>query len=264
MKRSQQSGVRQSLAASEARARRAATTAEAWRGYKRRSFALLALAEGDTVLDVGCGAGEDARELARLVPGVAVIGVDAREEAVAEARRQTLGIPRPIEFRVGDACRLDFEDAAFDACRADRVFHHLAEPGKALAEMIRVARPGGRVVVSDTDYETLVVDAPDPGVTRRIVTHHADRMESGRVGRALWRLFRDAGLRDVEVAPYAAIATAYDEEVLKLREKAERAAEAGVIAPEDAARWLASLEEADRAGGFFCALTTFTVRGRRP
>ncbi|HZE89449.1 MAG TPA: methyltransferase domain-containing protein, partial [Verrucomicrobiae bacterium] len=106
--------------------------AEAWRGYKPTSFALLALESGDSVLDVGCGTGEDARDLARLVPGVSVLGIDARAETVAEAERLTLGLPRAVDFRVGDAHRLDVEAASVDAVRADKVFHHLEDPAKAL------------------------------------------------------------------------------------------------------------------------------------
>ena len=239
------------------------TAEEAWLGYKARSFDLLALAAGDHVLDVGCGTGEDARTIAGRFPGVSVIGVDASEEKIREARARALGLPRPVDFRAGDACALPFEVETFDACRADRVFHHLVDPEKALAEMARVTRPGGRVVVSDTDYDSLVVEALDLGLTGRILAHHADRMESGRIGRRLPGLFLDVGLGAVAVTPYAAVATEYDEEVLKLRDKAERAAAAGAIAPADAARWVESLIEADRAGRFVCAQIVLTVYGRK-
>jgi ubiquinone/menaquinone biosynthesis C-methylase UbiE len=239
------------------------TTEDAWLGYKARSFELLALADGDHVLDVGCGTGEDARTIAGQFPGVSVIGIDASEDKIREARARTLGLPRPVDFRVGDAYALPFEDETFDACLADRVFHHLVDPEKALAEMARVTRPGGRVVVSDTDYDSLVVEALELGLTRRILAHHADRMESGRIGRRLPGLFLDAGLGPVAVTPYAAVATAYDEEVLKLRDKAERAAAAGAIAPADATRWVGSLIEADRTGRFVCAQIVLTVCGRK-
>ena len=96
--------------------------------------------------------------------------------SVADANAQTLGLPRPVEFRVGDADALPFEDATFDACRADRVFHHLVDPAKALAEMTRVTRAGGRIAVSDTDYDSLVVEAVDRELTHRILQHHADRL----------------------------------------------------------------------------------------
>jgi ubiquinone/menaquinone biosynthesis C-methylase UbiE len=235
------------------------TAREAWRGYKPRSFELLALSEGDHVLDVGCGTGEDARVLAETTRGVSVVGVDT-EEKVREAQRLTLGIPRPVEFRVGDAHHLEFEDGTFDACRADKVFHHLDDPRKALAEMVRVARPGGRIVVSDTDYETLIVDAPDRGLTRRILNAFCDSL-GGWIGRRLPALFTDAGLARVEVVPYTAVVAEYDEEVVRLRDKAERAREAGAVSDAEAGAWLASIEEAAGAGRFFCALTIFTVRG---
>lgn len=240
------------------------TAAEAWLGYKPRSFTLLELAEGDQVLDLGCGTGDDARELARLVRGVSVTGVDSDATKIAEAHRRSLGVPRPVEFRVSDGSRLELEDDVFDACRADRVFHHLDDPSKVLAEMVRVARSGARIVVSDTDYETLIVDAPDPLVTRRIVAHHAERMPSGRIGRRLPRLLREVGLEGIEVFPYTAVVTEYDEEVVKLRDKAEHARQAGEISDAECAGWVASLEEAARAGRFFCALTVFSVRGWKP
>ncbi|MGH7319219.1 MAG: methyltransferase domain-containing protein [Candidatus Rokuibacteriota bacterium] len=239
------------------------TAKEAWSGYKAESYALLELAEGDHVLDVGCGTGDDARALALRARGASVVGVDVSEAKIGEAQTLTLGLPWPVEFRVGDAHRLDFEAGAFDACRADKVFHHLEDPRKALDEMVRVARVGARTVVSDVDYETLVVDAPDSTLTRRIVSHHADRMPSGRIGRRLAALFHDAGLESVGVFPYTAIVTEYVEDVVRLRDKAERAREDGAASASEAEAWLASIEAAARAGRFFCALTVFTVRGRK-
>jgi SAM-dependent methyltransferase len=241
-----------------------ATPAEAWRAYKARSFALLELAEGDSLLDVGCGTGEDARLLAGQAPGVAVVGVDAAEETIAEAHRGTLGLPRPVDFQVGDAGRLPFDAESFDAVRADKVFHHLDDPAKALGEMVRVARPGARVVVSDVDYDTLVVEGPPPGLSRRVLGHHADRMPSGRVGRRLPALFRGAGLGGVEVFPEAVVVTACDETVVRLRDKAQAAREAGVVSAAEAEGWLAAAADADAAGRFLCALIVFTARGRKP
>jgi ubiquinone/menaquinone biosynthesis C-methylase UbiE len=238
--------------------------AEAWRAYKTRSFALLELVPGDQVLDVGCGTGEDALALGRCLAGVSVVGVDLDPAKIREALARSLGVPRPVAFQVGDACRLPFEEASFDAVRADKVLHHLDDPGHAVAEMVRVTRPGGRVVVSDVDYDTLVVEAPDQALTRRILHHHADRMPSGTVGRRLSAWLREAGLRQVRVHPDVAVVTEDDEDVLKLREKAEHARDAGVVSEAEAAQWVASLAEAGRLGRFFCALTIFTVRGRRP
>ena len=127
----------------------------------------------------------------------------------------------------------------------------------------RVTRAGGRIAVSDTDYDSLVVEAADRALTHRIVQHHADRMECGRVGRTLPGLFVDAGLASVAVTPYAAVATEYDEDVLKLRDKADRAVAAGVVGRADAERWVESLIEAAGAARFVCGQLVLTVSGRK-
>src|SRR5579871_4994205 len=102
--------------------------------YKRESFALLALNPGDSILDIGCGAGTDTLELARMVGATGhVTGLDLRAEMIAEARARSGD--SGVDYVVGDATCLGFEDNTFDACRADRVLHMMPEPDKALAEM---------------------------------------------------------------------------------------------------------------------------------
>jgi ubiquinone/menaquinone biosynthesis C-methylase UbiE len=91
------------------------------------------------VLDVGAGAGDDLRALAELVsPGGRVVGVDLN--------------PTSAEVQRADACALPFADGTFDACRCDRTLQHVADPQKALAEMVRVTKPGGTVVVSEVRH----------------------------------------------------------------------------------------------------------------
>jgi ubiquinone/menaquinone biosynthesis C-methylase UbiE len=100
-----------------------------------------------------------------------------------------------------DADRLDFPAATFDGCRADRVFHHLERPEQALAELVRVARPGARVVTVEPDFETGIVDAPDPALTRRLLNLNCDSDRNGWMGRHMRALFRAAGLVEVAIEP---------------------------------------------------------------
>jgi ubiquinone/menaquinone biosynthesis C-methylase UbiE len=242
----------------------------AWaRAYKRRTFALLEPRPGGQVLDLGCGTGDDVRALAALVaPGGRAVGVDASETMVAEAlaRSAAAGPDAPAaEFRVGDAHRLPFAGASFDGCRADRTLQHVEDPGRALGELVRVARPGARIVVSEPDWETLVVDAPDRAATRRILNARCDRMRHGWIGRRLPGLFLAAGLRRVDVTATSLVmrdlATA--ERLLTLEASAARARDDGLISAAGAAAWVAGLRAADAAGRFFAAGTLFIVVGER-
>jgi ubiquinone/menaquinone biosynthesis C-methylase UbiE len=151
----------------------AVASLEGARAYKRRSYSLLRVRPGATILDVGCGAGADLRELAALVGRSGrVVGIDSSSTMVAQARERTAGLP--VECQVGDAHALAFGDERFDACRADRVLQHLADAPRGLAELIRVTRRDGRVVVFDPDWDSLLVSGSERALTRAIVAFHCD------------------------------------------------------------------------------------------
>lgn len=106
---------------------------------------LLAPLRGDErALDVGCGTGALAYALAPLV-GV-VIGVDASEDFLAPAREHA---PPGCTFVVGDAEALPFPYGDFDLVGCLRVLHHVRRPELVVAELARVTRPGGRILLAD-------------------------------------------------------------------------------------------------------------------
>lgn len=82
---------------------------------------------------------------------------------------------------------------------------HLEAPEGALAEMIRVCRPGGKVVVFDFDWDTLVVDHPDRASTRKVLDLMTDSLRSGRIGRRLPGMVEAAGLGEVSIAPHTVL-----------------------------------------------------------
>lgn len=237
------------------------------KGYKRRTFDLLGPEPGASVLDLGCGTGDDVQELARLVGANGrVVGIDRSETVIAQARERAAGTNLPVEFRVADAYALPFPDATFEACRADRVFHHLEHPRQAMGELVRVARPGGRLVLFDPDFETAVVDAPDRALTRRLLNTFCDGYRDGWMGRKLPGLFWAAGLTEITVEPVTVLLTdlAQANAVLALEDTVARAGAEGVIAEAAGTAWLDGLRAASEAGGFFAAITGFIVAGRKP
>jgi ubiquinone/menaquinone biosynthesis C-methylase UbiE len=232
---------------------------------KRRITEALALRPGDVVLDAGCGTGDDTRAMSALVaPGGRAVGVDDHEPILAEARSRAAGSDLPVEFVLGDVERLPFADGTFSACRSERMFQHTGDPLQAMRELARVTRPGGQVIVFDTDWETELVDAADVATTRAIIQAHCDSLRHGWIGRQLAGLMRQAGLGEIVVQPNTLMTTDGHEamELFQWQPFAERALRAGTITREQSDTWFADILRRHSEGRFFAAVTQFTVRGR--
>jgi arsenite methyltransferase len=131
---------------------------------RRRVRQALALRPGERVLDVGCGPGFLTGEVASEVGADGwVSGIDISEAMLAAARARSANDPAAawIGFREGDAMALPFPDGAFDAAVATQVYEYVADVPKALAELARVLRPGGRAVIVDTDWDSIVWHSGD-------------------------------------------------------------------------------------------------------
>jgi ubiquinone/menaquinone biosynthesis C-methylase UbiE len=191
-----------------------------------------------------------------------VLGVDKSVAVIDEASKRSARTVLPVEFEVGDLHALRFPNESFDRSRSDRTFQHLDEPLAALSELVRVTRPGGRVVVSDIDWETLVVDA-SPHVTRHVANSIADATQNGWIGRQLPRMFRAAGLEDVGVVPETIVFTDHPvaDHVLSLSSTAERVRQTGMASSDAVDAWLDELRKASEAGVFFAAVSGFMVCG---
>lgn len=119
---------------------------------RRAALDLARVGPGDRVLDVGCGTGTLALEAKRRVgPGGLVRGVDAGAEMVARAARKSVRRGLPVAFEVATAQALPFREGEFDVVLCTLMMHHLPEGGRlrAVREMTRVLRPGGRLLIAD-------------------------------------------------------------------------------------------------------------------
>ena len=220
---------------------------------------------GERMLEVGCGSGALCRMVAPgLLPGGELLGVDIAPEMVAAARAAA-GQPAPLRFEVGAGAALPAEDATYDASFGARLLLHVADPVPVVAEMARVVKPGGRVVLMDWDFETVTVSHPDRELARRLLhwrcDHHSGDNWSGRrlLGYAL-----AAGLRDVTVIPVTTVAR---DEAAALTGSMFRAAEVardgGAITPAEYDAWVGELRRQLAEGRFLASITYFIVRGVR-
>ena len=182
---------------------------------KRITYQRMDIKSGHHVLDVGCGPATDTISLGALVGSTGkVVGVDndAQMVATANLRAEKEGVSGWVEHRQSEAYSLPFETAAFDSCRSERLFQHLEEPARALAEMIRLTKPRRPVVVLDTDWGTSSIDTPQSDVERQIMRILAEKLvNNGYSGRQLYRLFKQQGLQNIQVDVFPTVVTHYSE-----------------------------------------------------
>lgn len=233
------------------------------RGYKALATAQLDLHDGLDVLDLGCGPGADLLAYAKAVgPTGSVLGLDHDADAVARARARVGGLTT-VRVEEADVHRLDLASDSVDRAHTDRVLQHVAHPGLVLAETFRVLRPGGRAVLAEPDWGTLVVDGPDAATSDaygRFVVEQVVR--NGRIGRRLTGLAERTGFTVERVVPVTAVFRDVREadRVLGLARVARRAVEAGYLRERAGARWTEHLATQP----FFASVTLFVVVADRP
>jgi SAM-dependent methyltransferase len=150
---------------------------------------------GEKVLDIGSGPGLLACEMAAEVGAVgSVSGIDASESmlALARAQRPPKGSAE-IRFVAGDACALPFADESFHAAVATQVYEYVQDMPAALGEAFRVLRPGGRLLVLDTDWGSIVWHSSDAERMLRVLAAWDEHLVDPHLPRRLRRLLSDAG-----------------------------------------------------------------------
>jgi SAM-dependent methyltransferase len=236
------------------------------RRVRQVAFDALRPSPGQRLLDAGSGTGDVARQLAaRVAPGGAVVGVDFSERFVEAAReRETHD---SITYVQGDVTHLDLGDDTVDGVWCERVLQHVTDADAAIAELARITRPGGRVCLIDTDWQSLAFDGMPDDVTAEFMVAVGERFVGfGKaMGRTLRRRAIAAGLTGVEATPVlcffpdpAAAAV-----VLPMVNPDVPVA-AGLIPGHLRDRWFAEVAAAGERGDFLAVLTIWVVTGTVP
>ena len=144
---------------------------------------MLDIREGDHVLDIGCGIGERAAQMANFVgPAGKVIGTDLSNTMVEASMSRYGDSGLPLEFHVADACRQPFSDASFDRIRTERVLMYVKDISTAFGEFRRLLKDDGKLLVVDFAWDSMVFGHPNKGLTRRITQFICDSFPYGRIG----------------------------------------------------------------------------------
>jgi SAM-dependent methyltransferase len=189
--------------ADESMVRNLAAQIEAIWPQEELIFGRHPLPEGARVLDVGCGTGEVISRVARLFPRASLTGVDLEESHLERARAKNAELGDRVGFQRDDALELSFHDAQFDLAISRHVLQALPEARRALQEMVRVLKPGGRLHLIAEDYGMLwchPTELDSDGFWQRIPNRYGPAIGCDlHIGRKMFTHLTDLGLRDIKV-----------------------------------------------------------------
>ena len=152
---------------------------------REEALSTATVQKGKIAADIGAGTGFISESL--IQAGLQVIAVDQSEAILKEMKRKFAGI-ETIDYRVGQAQNLPIPDATVDYAFANMYLHHVESPPKAIAEMVRILKPGGKLVITDLDEHEFDFLREE---------HHDHWMGFKRADIEKW--FQSSGLRDIYI-----------------------------------------------------------------
>jgi len=230
---------------------------------------------GEAILDVGCGGGDAVAFVAtRVGPGGRAVGLERFPESFAplRAKHPIDGPAAPIGV-CGDGQALPFADDSFDAVLCVDVLEAMPDRPRALAEMRRVLKPGGQILLAHDDYESQAYAGAGRALTRRVVLAYANSKfqsyptSDGQMGRHLWGLFSKAGFVDARVRVLPLVNAEYREPLLGwtlAQFDANFVATVSDLTQADIDRWHRELAAASERGDYFYCLNLYVCSGRKP
>ena len=233
---------------------------------RARILQALDLKPGYRVLDVGSGPGHQVFDIASVVGETGhVDGIDPSESANDIARQRCSALDN-VKFRVGEAADIPFDDNAFDAVMSSQVFEYLDDVQSGLADMYRVLKPGGRVVIQDVDWGTLLWHSSDPDRMARINAVWDNHLADPHVPQTLARRLKDAGFVNVRAEAVPKIEIEYDPgniSALFIEIYVGYVVSQGVP-QQEADAWAADLHALGAADDYFFAITNYIFAADKP
>jgi arsenite methyltransferase len=191
-----------------------------------------------------------------------VTGLEISDSMLALSRRRCAdpSVRGQVAFVKADAVALPFPDGMFDAAVSTQVYEYIADLKTALTELHRVLRPGGRALIIDTDWDSIVWNAADQERMQKLLNAWTKRFADPYLPRTLARQLQDAGLhvrhRDVLVL----FNPEHDPDTFSVRNgeiMADYAIAQHAMTRDDAQAWMQDLQQLGRDGRYFFSLNRY-------
>jgi arsenite methyltransferase len=232
-----------------------------------RVLAALNLQSDDHVLDIGSGNGFLVRQIADILGSSGrAIGVDLSDAMTLMARGLCDGLAN-TEFETANATKLPFDDNAFDVVTATQCLSYVDEIEVALAEIHRVVKPGGRVVLLDTDWDTLVWNCTNQSLMNKIMRSYKSIYVDAHLPRSFTNKLSDAGFKIMDRSSHTIVNWTHNLNTyagLQINFVKAIAQNDCSVSEEDLHEWLQDLQEIERAGECFFSLNRYIFCAEKP
>jgi len=228
--------------------------------------AALGIKPGERGADIGCGIGLLTCELAKEVGASGrVVGLDVSADMIDAARERAKGLAN-AEFRVCDATSLDIPAASLDFAAAVQVYLYVKDVERALASVARALKPGGRLVIVDTDWDSCVWLSGDRERHERIIEARVKEFGQPHLPPLLPRLLRGAGFDLAKVEAFPVLNTRFEAESLSggmVETMAAIVTKFGIDRA-DAQAWVDDMKARTGDGDYFFSLNRYLFLARKP
>jgi len=235
-------------------------------GQQREVLRLLSLRPGERVLDIGSGPGQQTSEIAVAVGASGgVHGIDSSRSMIAIARKRC-GEQRGMDFQLAAATKLPFKDKSFEVATCTQVYEYVAEIGAALSELYRVLSPGGRALILDTDWDSIVWHTTDRVRMRRILRAWDGHLADPRLPETLLPALRKVGFQTIETHLFPLLNTNCSEDTYSywlIRFIESFVVGRDDITGEDSTAWAGELRKLHEDGSYFFSLNRYIFLVRK-
>jgi arsenite methyltransferase len=225
----------------------------------------LRLQSGDYGLYIGSGPGLAPCEIAQALGSdgrLAVVEKNAAMLSMTERRAAREGLLDRLDLQEGDAAALPFPDGVFAFVGSTQVFEYVPDVARAVAEAYRVLRPGGRLALIDTDWQTLIWHAADASLGARVTTAWEGHLAHNHLPRRLKPLLSWAGFQIERVEPIIILNTDYTPNTLSfmlLQIVADYVRGTGKISNAEVDAWVTDVQHQGREGSYFFSLNQYLL-----
>ncbi|MDH3760438.1 MAG: methyltransferase domain-containing protein [Gammaproteobacteria bacterium] len=225
-----------------------------------RTLSAMALGRGESVLDAGCGTGLLLEQMALAVgESGRAEGIDFSEDMLERAHQRCSDMPQ-VGLQQGNIESLPFEDASFDALSCTQTLLYVENLERALGQLHRVLKPGGRIAVLETDWSGTILNSQDQALTQRIFAAWDVALVNPNLPKRLRPLLQGLGFGALQVEAIPILNSSYCENSFSanmLETYANVARRRDLISQAESDEWLAGIDKLIEEDAYFFCVNRF-------